>query len=359
MAATGRSRARSVLRTAVSLAVVAAILWLARSQVDFGEVATTIGDMSWLEILTLSLAGAWNIASYLFVMMAALPGLTYRQAFIVGQASTAIAVTVPAGSAVGIGVTYAMYASYGLPGPAIALAAVVTGLWNNFLKLAMPVVALALVALSGAATGDLQTAALVGLVVLAAAVAVFALLLWRERFARAVGAVAARVAAPVARVLRRPPPHGWDDGVARFRGQTIGLLRRRWAALTVATLASHLSLYLVLLLALRHVGVPASDVSWQEALAAFAIMRLLSAVPITPGGLGVVELGLSAALVVAGGARAPVVAAVLVFRLLTLVVQVPVGAVAYLVWARDRRRGVAARADAAPVPAEPRPLVEP
>jgi uncharacterized membrane protein YbhN (UPF0104 family) len=46
-------------------------------------------------------------------------------------------------------------------------------------------------------------------------------------------------------------------------------------------------LFLVLLLALRHVGVSQRQVGWIEALAGFALVRLLSAFPITPGGLGV------------------------------------------------------------------------
>jgi hypothetical protein len=90
----------------------------------------------------------------------------------------------------------------------------------------------------------------------------------------------------------------------------------------------------VLLLALRHVGVSEDEVSWVEALAAFALVRLLSAPPLTPGGLGVVELGLAAALVLAGGDEAQVVAAVLVFRLLTFLLPIPIGALTWWLWRR-------------------------
>jgi hypothetical protein len=81
--------------------------------------------------------------------------------------------------------------------------------------------------------------------------------------------------------------------------------------------SSTAALFLVLLIALRHVGVSGGEVAWAEALGAFAIARLLTALPITPGGLGFIELGLTADLVVAGGPEVPVVAAVLVFRALT------------------------------------------
>ena len=63
----------------------------------------------------------------------------------------------------------------------------------------------------------------------------------------------------------------------------IGVVRHSWIRLTVATIVGHLSLYLVLVVALRDVGVSQSEVSWIEILAVFAFVRLLAAVPIMPG----------------------------------------------------------------------------
>lgn len=142
-----RRRFPAWARAVASAAVVAAILWAARSLVDWSQVWAAIVDMTWLELSTLALAAAWNIATYLFVMMAAMPGLTYRDAFIVGQSSTAVSATLPAGSALGVGMTYAMYSSLGHSGAEIGLATVLTGIWNNFVKLGLPVVALAILAL--------------------------------------------------------------------------------------------------------------------------------------------------------------------------------------------------------------------
>lgn len=65
----------------MSIAVLLAIIWTARTLVDWPQVWAAILDMSWLEITTLVLAAAWNIATYLLVMMAAMPGLSYRQRF--------------------------------------------------------------------------------------------------------------------------------------------------------------------------------------------------------------------------------------------------------------------------------------
>jgi hypothetical protein len=62
----------------------------------------------------------------------------------------------------------------------------------------------------------------------------------------------------------------------------------------------------------------------------------VTAIPLTPGAVGVVELALVAGLAQAGGARANVVAAVLLFRLLTYVLPIISGAFTYIYWRRNR-----------------------
>ena len=47
-------------------------------------------------------------------------------------------------------------------------------------------------------------------------------------------------------VGRADPVMGWDRAVVKFRRQVIGLVQHRWVALTLATLLSHASLYVVL-----------------------------------------------------------------------------------------------------------------
>ena len=247
----------------------------------------------------------------------------------------------------GIGLEYNMLGSWGYSRSRTTTAVLVSGVWNSFIKLGMPVLALALVALQGGATGGRVTAALLGIAGLAGAIVVFALMLRSEQGAQRFGLLAGRVASRALRLVRRPPVHGWELATVKFRSRTIALVAHRWPAITVTSLVSHLSLYLVLLVALRDVGVSDAEVGWAEVLAVFAFARLATAIPFTPGGVGFVEAVLIGGLVAAGGARAEVAAAVLVYRALTWLLPIPLGVGTYLWW---RRRSFVARSATAPAP---------
>jgi uncharacterized protein (TIRG00374 family) len=83
-------------------------------------------------------------------------------------------------------------------------------------------------------------------------------------------------------------------------------------------------------------GVSEQDASWAQVLAVFSFARLITAIPITPGGVGIVELALIGGISAAGGERAEVVAAVLIYRLLTYVVPIVFGGITYVFWRRNR-----------------------
>ena len=273
--------------------------------------------------------------TYWLVMVAATPGLKYRQAMVATQSSTAVANTLPGGSAISVGLTYAMFGSWGFSKSRTTVSLVVAGIWNNFVKLGMPVLALALLAFSGEASGSRVLAGSVGIAALVASVAVFAYILHSEDFAQRAGVRAGRMAGPIRRVLHKGPAQGWDVATLRFRNRIIGIVRHAWIRLTVTSLVGHFSLFLVLIVTLRDIGVSNDEVSWIQALAVFAFVRLITAVPLMPGGLGIVELGLIGGLTTAGGDKAEVVAAVLVYRTLTYLVPIAFGIVTYLFWKRN------------------------
>jgi uncharacterized membrane protein YbhN (UPF0104 family) len=329
--------AKRVLPGLISLAIVVGVFWYFLPKfTSLSDVWSEIRSMTWLELLTLLLAALWNLATYWLLMVATMPGLTVPQAAVVTQSSTTVSNTVPAGGAIGIAMSYAMYDSWGFSRSRGSVSLLVAGIWNNFAKLGMPVLALALLALQGGPSGGRIVAGLLGLAGLVGAIVAFALLLRSDDAARRIGLAAARVAGALRRPFGRPPVTGWEKATVKFRSRTIILLRARWHWITLTTLVSHVSLYLVLLLALRHVGVAGDEASWVEVLAVFAFARLLTAIPFTPGGLGIVELALITGLSAAGGDRAEVAAAVLVFRALTYVLPIPLGVATYVFWRRNR-----------------------
>jgi uncharacterized membrane protein YbhN (UPF0104 family) len=328
---------RRVLQVLVSLTVLVAIFWYVFQQVaGVSEVWAAISTLTWREAAVLFVMTGFNLFTYWMVVVTATPGLTYPKAAVLTQSTTAVANSVPAGGAIAVGLTYTILSSWGFSKARATVSVVITGIWNNWLKLALPVVALALLALQGERGGGQLIAALLAVGGLVGAIVVFGLVLSRERFAARVGLVTGRAASALLRLVRRPPVHGWDLAVVKFRNRVIGLVRHRWIALTAATILSHVALYLVLVTALRVMGVSDDEVGWAAVLAVFAFARLLTAIPLTPGGVGVVELALIAGLVRAGGDSAQVVAAVLLFRMLTYVLPILLGALTYVVWRRKR-----------------------
>ena len=319
----------------VGIAVVAAVFAFVLPRIaDYGEVWGVVERLSWKQIVALLLATLLNLATFAPPWMAALPQLGFRRAFVVTQASTASTYLAPGGAAVGVALSYAMLRGWGLPVHSVALAAALTGIWNQFALLGFPVIALALLTLQQEQNAALQTVAVVGLAVFVVAAAGFAVGLSTPQLARYVGNTAARLANRSLRILRRKPVGWTGESFVRFRDEAVHLLRRRWHVLTFATLAGQLSVFVVFLVSLRVVGVSASEVSGAEAFAAWSLVRLLGSLPITPGGLGVVEVGLVAALVGFGGANAEVVAAVLIYRFLTIVPTLILGLLAGATWRR-------------------------
>jgi uncharacterized protein (TIRG00374 family) len=330
------SRVRQTVKGVLSTVLVVAIFYFLFRKIDFGEVWAEIRGLTWLELATLLALAVWNLFTYSFVWMSVTtPRLSFGRAMMMTQSTTAVANTVYGGAAIGIGMTYSMFSGWGYSRSRTTTAVLVSGVWNSFIKLGLPVLALVLVALQGDAGGGRVTAALIGLAGLVLAVLVFGLVLRSEAMARAVGLRAAAVVSRIARLFGRPPVHGWELATVKFRSRTVELIGRRWAWITITSLVSHVSLYLVLLTALRHLGVSQAEVSWAEVLAVFAFARLATAVPFTPGGAGVVEAVLIGGLVAAGGDAARVTAAVLIYRALTWGLPILVGIVMYVWWRRS------------------------
>jgi putative heme transporter len=316
--------------------VVGTFVFVLPKVANYGDVWGVVKELSWSQLAWLLGATALNLATYAPPLQAALPGMSFARAFRVTLASTASTYVLPGGAAVGIGVSYGMLRGWGFTGQPVPLALALMGIWNQFVLLAFPIVALALLTLTKEQNPALQTVAFVGVALLGAGAGAFAAGLSSDRLARWVGGTAARLASRALGWIRRGPVRWGGASFVEFRHAAAGLLKRRWHVLTLATLAGQLTVFAVLLVCLRVFGVSGGEVSPVEAFAAWSLVRLLGSIPITPGGIGIVEVGLTTALVGFGGDNAEVVAAVLVYRFLTVVPTLTLGLVAGATWRRQR-----------------------
>jgi hypothetical protein len=95
--------------------------------------------------------------------------------------------------------------------------------------------------------------------------------------------------------------------------------------------------YMVLVVALVAIG---SQPRASLVLLAFAGAAVLGMIPITPGGLGFVEVGLVALLTAAGIPASDATLATLAYRLFQFWLPIPAGAIAYVVFKRRYGRPV-------------------
>jgi uncharacterized protein (TIRG00374 family) len=355
-----KSRKRQVIGVAVAVAVVGCVFFVLLPRIaDYSDVWRVVKTLTWWQVLLLLAATALNLATYAPPWMVALPGLRFRQAFVVTQASTASTFVAPGGAAPGMAVSFTMLKAWGFQGQSVGLAVAVTGVWNQLAIFGFPIVALGLLTLEGNKSALLRTVGLIGLVIFVLVVAGLATGLSSDRMAQRIGDFAARVVTRLLKIIRKGPVSWSGQSFVRFRHQTVGLLRRRWHLLTAATLAGQLTVFLVLYTSLRVLDVSAAEVTGIEAFAAWSLGRLLGSLPLTPGGLGLVELGLTGLLVGFGGKQAEIVAAVLIYRFLTMVPTLVLGLIAGATWKyHDPHRGQAAPPEPAKVVAsgaQPKP----
>ena len=335
---------RRTLAGTLTVLIVAGVFGLAFPRIaSYSQQWHAIAALSLPGILLVAVAAAGSLAATWLMIRAYLPRLRFHQAAAVNLGSSAVANTVPAGGAIALGLTWRMLASWGVGTKEFVRYTLVSGVWNVFARLGLPVIALLAVAVSGRSGAVPPVAAYGGAGVLLLAVLGFRALLRNQRFALLTGQILQKLVTVGCRLARRPPSQRVADGVLAFRADTATLLAERGVRITAATGLASISSWLVLLACLRASGLTQEQVPWQASLAAFAVVQLLTVLPVTPGGLGIVELGLIAPLAsgLGSGPAARVAAAVLLFRAVTYLPSLPLGTVAYLCWRHPARSRLA------------------
>jgi hypothetical protein len=125
---------------------------------------------------------------------------------------------------------------------------------------------------------------------------------------------------------RSEPLRELPKRLLRERDRIVSVVGPRWKRSLVMTVGRWAFDYATLLAALAAVG---SHARPSLVLLAFCGAQVLAQIPVTPGGLGFVEAGLTAMLTLAGVSGGNAVLATLAYRLVSYWLPLPVGLAAY------------------------------
>ncbi len=344
-ARTGLSKRRVIILAVVEIAVLALIVFRVMPQVgSYSAAADALHTMSVPALLLIVVAVVVYLVWYGLPFVAAAPGLGFLHAQQLNQAAFAIGNGVPGGGPFGLGVQYAMFASWGYP--AVAAAAAI-GVWSLFVTLGLPVLGVLALVVSGKAAGSYVLGAVLGLAALIVLVVGFALIMRSEAAATRVGSWGDALVTRLPQRIRTKVP-SLSEAVVGFRAGITDLVRRRWLAITGAQLGVAVAQFVVLYLSLRGLeGWDAAGTPVLVAFAGFAVSQLGLLVPVTPGGLGTVDAAMVALLVALGTSPGVATAAALVWRAASFIPQIVAGVVALALWTRSANRLAAGQAHAA------------
>lgn len=252
-------------------------------------------------------------------------------------AGNAISKVAPGGGALGAALQYRLLVQAGVERSRAVTGLTASNLLVFAVVLALPVLALPTI-IGGSVNRSLVAATIIGAVVFAALFALGAVLIARDGPLAWVGRTIQRGANRLR--PRSRPLSGVAQRLVRERDRLVGTLGPRWREALAATVGRWAFDYGSLLAALAAVG---STPRPSLVLLAFCTAQLLTQVPVTPGGLGFVEAGLTATLTLAGVSPGKAVLATFAYRLFTYWLPIPLGLVGI---ALHRRRYGDAAADA-------------
>ena len=242
-------------------------------------------------------------------------------------AGNALGRVIPGGMAASGTLQYQMLIRAGLPSGRIASALTAVSVLLFGTVLALPILSLpAIIGGTPVARGLAQAAYLgAGLfvLVLIGGVLVF---VW-DRPLKVVGRAATWVLNQTLR--RRNHVDGLADRLLHERDSLRIAFGERWKSAVVAAGGRWILDYLALVACLWAVG---AEPNPSLVLLAFVAGAFLGMIPLTPGGLGFVEAGLTGLLALAGVSAGAAVVATLAYRLVSFWLPIPAGGIAYLLF---------------------------
>lgn len=285
---------------------------------------------AWPELLRLNpgwfaVMLAAEVASFACIWMLQRLALRTKQWFGVATsqlAGNAFSRIVPGGAAAGGAISYRLLVVAGIPAATVGTGLTAASIISTATLFTLPLLAVPAVLAGRPVPRGLVQSVWLGAGVFVLAMAVGAVFITTDGLLRATGRVIQMVRN---RWRRRAPTTDLPDRLVAERDQVRSTLGRRWWVALLSALGNWLFDYLALLAALAAVG---SQPRPTLVLLAYVSSMVLGMIPITPGGLGFVEAGLTATLTLAGVSAPDAVLATLAYRLVSYWLPLPAGLLA-------------------------------
>jgi uncharacterized protein (TIRG00374 family) len=327
--AEAQSRGPNLRRSAIWLAITGVSLYLiAPSLFDVLGSWRELERIDWIWFPVMALLQVGSLACLWALQRMALRCPSWPNVVESQLAGNALSKIAPAGGAVGAALQYRMLVEAGQERGRTVAGITAVNLLTFAVVLALPVLVLPAL-IGGSVDRSLVEATAIGAAVfvllLGAGIAVLA-------FDRPIELIGRAVQSVRNRVRRRCEPVADLPGrLRRERDKLLETLGPSWRQAMLATVGRWAFDYATLLAALAAVG---STPRPALVLLAFCAAQVLAQIPITPGGLGFVEAGLTAMLALAGVGPGKAVLATFAYRLFAYWLQLPAGLVGFLLHRR-------------------------
>ncbi len=342
-----------VTRVVIIVVVLAGTAWLLFNifdDLDFDEIRAAIAELSDAEWLSLTFGWLVWIVAQGALTASLVDKLAVRRGVLASLGPTAVSSVIPGPS--DLPVRYSMYQSWGVSTSAAATAVAASGIFSLGSQLILPSIAGVLIVVADVPLDGFMSVIVTASVILAVLVAIAAFLLGSESRTESAGRRLDGAWRAILRRLKKPEPEqNLGTIFAEQRRQAFDHLSDKWLKTTAATVAALVTKFALLLMALRFVGIPESALPWMAVFAVYGLVAGLTAVPLTPGSAGVAEIGFVGMLTAAAGSEwvNEITAGVLLYRLMTWLLIIPVGIGALGVWRHgvskaDKREKAAASA---------------